>query len=82
MENRHQKSTNGFDSDLVGVNRALRRLYARKESNLHARRPEPKSGASTNSAARASRCGTWATEASFFFYYPLLVNAESRFAML
>ena len=82
MENRHQKSTNGFDSDLVGVNRALRRLYARKESNLHARRPEPKSGASTNSATRASRCGTWATEASFFFYYPLLVNAESRFAML
>ena len=39
MENRHQKSTNGFDSDLIGVNRALRRLYARKESNLHARRP-------------------------------------------
>ena len=24
MENRHQKSTNGFDSDLVGENRALK----------------------------------------------------------
>ena len=81
MENRHKKSSNGFDSDLVGESRALRRWYARKESNLRARRPEPKYRASNNAATRASRCGTWASEASFFFI-PLLVNAESRFAML
>ena len=75
MENRHQKSTNGFDSDLVGENRALR-CYARKESNLHARRPEPKSGASTNPATRASSRGAWPTAVTYCFATPRLVNAD------
>ena len=39
--------------------------------------PEPKSGASTNSATRASNRGAWPTAATYCFATPRLVNAES-----